>query len=71
MTVLDEEGREAPAGETGLVAAKRQPFMLGQGYWDQPEKWEECFVDGTWFIPGDLASRDERGTTSTRVDRTT
>jgi acetyl-CoA synthetase len=35
------------------------PSMF-RGYWNEPERYAKCFIDG-WYITGDLAKRDEDG----------
>ena len=61
VAILDDGGKVVPPGRTGLVAVKRHRFMLGQGYWNRPEQWEQCFIGGKWFNSHDLASIDDEG----------
>ncbi len=61
VTIVDEEGNELPAGETGIVVAKKHRFFLGTGYWGQQEKWEQSFIKSVWYNTGDLAAKDEDG----------
>ncbi len=61
LTIMDEEGTELPTGQTGLIAVRRHKYLLGQGYWNEPEKWEARFLKGEWFNTGDLAAKDEDG----------
>jgi acetyl-CoA synthetase len=35
------------------------PSMF-RGYWNEPERYQKCFVDG-WYLTGDLAKRDKDG----------
>jgi long-chain acyl-CoA synthetase len=58
LRVVDEEGRELPAGECGelLVAG---PAVV-ERYYGEPEATARAFRDG-WYHTGDLVSRDERG----------
>jgi len=61
IAIMDEEGNEAPVGQTGLIGAKQNPYFLSTTYWKQPEKWKECFLKDQWFNTGDLAAKDEEG----------
>ncbi|WP_079165561.1 acyl-CoA synthetase [Streptomyces sp. NRRL S-31] len=56
--VVDEDGRDVPAGTPGEVVY-RSP-QLCEGYWDKPEETAEAFRGG-WFHSGDLAVRDAEG----------
>jgi fatty-acyl-CoA synthase len=56
--VVDAEGVDVPAGETGEIVY-RSP-QLCDGYWDNPEATEEAFTGG-WFHSGDLVRMDEEG----------
>jgi len=61
IAIMEEEGNEAPVGQTGLIVAKQNPYFLSTTYWKQPEKWKECFIKDQWFNTGDLAAKDEEG----------
>ncbi|GGS60931.1 acyl-CoA synthetase [Streptomyces cinerochromogenes] len=56
--VVDEDGKDVPAGTPGEIVY-RSP-QLCEGYWDRPEETAEAFRDG-WFHSGDLAVRDAEG----------
>ncbi|MEV5174059.1 acyl-CoA synthetase [Streptomyces flaveolus] len=56
--VVDEDGKDVPAGTPGEIVY-RSP-QLCEGYWDKPEETAEAFRDG-WFHSGDLAVRDTEG----------
>ncbi|MET8771256.1 acyl-CoA synthetase [Streptomyces sp. NPDC004658] len=56
--VVDEDGKDVPAGTPGEIVY-RSP-QLCEGYWDKPEETAEAFRDG-WFHSGDLAVRDDEG----------
>jgi crotonobetaine/carnitine-CoA ligase len=56
--VVDDEGRDVPAGEVGELVV-RTPIVM-QGYFRDPEQTKAAFRDG-WFLTGDLVRRDEDG----------
>ena len=58
LAVVDEEGRELPAGETGHLVARGE--NVTPGYLDAPDETASILHDG-WLWTGDLARRDEDG----------
>jgi long-chain acyl-CoA synthetase len=58
MRVVDEFGKEVPAGEVGEIAIRGHNVM--KGYWRRPDATAEAIPDG-WFRSGDLARRDDDG----------
>ncbi|MDV3220185.1 acyl-CoA synthetase [Intrasporangium sp.] len=56
--VVDAEGNDVAAGETGEIVY-RSP-QLCDGYWDDPGATAEAFSGG-WFHSGDLVRIDEEG----------
>jgi acetyl-CoA synthetase/medium-chain acyl-CoA synthetase len=60
MAVIDEDGRELPAGEEGDVALRGRPPTLFAEYWQAPEETASVFR-GDWYVTGDRAVRDEDG----------
>jgi len=61
LIVLDDDGRELPPGEVGLMAAP----CTATGYFRDPEKSAETYFqrDGVWYTrPGDLGRLDADGT---------
>ena len=61
LRIVDEEGRDAPAGKVGEWWTKPHHIydhMLG--YYNMPEATAKAFQDG-WFKTGDLGWRDEQG----------
>jgi len=58
ILVMDETGREVPAGEPGELW-HRGP-MVAPGYWRNPEATSKEFVNGFWKS-GDFGSRDSDG----------
>lgn len=59
LKVVDEEGRELPAGEVGEALIKTDAAMAG--YYGQPELTEAVFTEDGWLRTGDMMSRDEEG----------
>ncbi|WP_440995473.1 acyl-CoA synthetase [Arhodomonas sp. SL1] len=58
--VVDEQGRELPAGETGAIAVAAPDPVMFLGYWGRPEATAEKFR-GEWLVTGDIGSRDDDG----------
>jgi acetyl-CoA synthetase/medium-chain acyl-CoA synthetase len=61
--IVDDDGREVPAGTEGDIAVKVSPMRpvgLFQEYWRNPEATSNC-LRGEWYITGDRAIRDEDG----------
>jgi acetyl-CoA synthetase len=61
VTIMDSEGNKLPPGETGLIAVRVSKYLLAQGYWNDPEKWNGRIIKGEWFNTGDQAAIDEDG----------
>ncbi|MDG4765021.1 class I adenylate-forming enzyme family protein [Solwaraspora sp. WMMD406] len=57
-TVLDEQGRELPVGEVGLLAV--QTPSRTPGYWNDPALTRSFELEGYW-LTGDVAYRDAEG----------
>ena len=55
IRVVSKEGLEVRPGEVGEVWIKGNNVF--KGYWNQPEKTRESFMDG-WFKSGDLGYQD-------------
>src|SRR5438132_6934001 len=60
VAVVDEEGRELPAGAEGSIAFRRPDPVMFLGYWKNEKATAEKFR-GDWLISGDLGARDEQG----------
>lgn len=60
VAIIDGAGNVLPDGEIGEIAIKRVAPQMFLGYWQDPEKTDEKFVDD-WLRTGDEASRDSDG----------
>lgn len=58
IRVVDEAGRELPAGKRGELQIKGVSVI--RGYWQRPDANAETF-DGRWLKTGDVAYIDEEG----------
>jgi long-chain acyl-CoA synthetase len=58
LRVVDLDGRDVPAGETGEIIA-RGPGRCA-GYWNDPEA-TRAAMGGGWLHTGDLGARDDDG----------
>ncbi len=58
VKLLDDEGKEVPAGEVGELCV-RGPLVM-KGYWNKPEETARAMRNG-WLYTGDLARADEDG----------
>jgi fatty-acyl-CoA synthase len=58
MRLVDENGRDVPAGVTGELLIKGPHVCTG--YWNNPEATAKALEDG-WFHTGDMARRDTDG----------
>ena len=56
--VVDDEGRDVPAGQAGLIAIKGP---TGCKYWRKPERQAEYVRFGGWNVTGDVYARDADG----------
>lgn len=63
IDLVDSNGKSVPVGEVGEIVfdiSKGNPCGLFTGYYEEPEKTEECRHDGLYHT-GDTAWRDEDG----------
>jgi long-chain acyl-CoA synthetase len=58
LRVVDENGRELPAGERGELLIRGTSVI--SGYWQRPDANAETFTDG-WLRTGDVAYLDDEG----------
>jgi len=63
LSILDEDGKEAPVGEEGHIAVRvkpERPIGLFKEYWKNPDGTDSVFK-GDFYYTGDKAYRDEDG----------
>lgn len=60
VAVVDEHGRELPAGEHGDIALRGTPPSLFSGYWNAPQSTRSAYR-GDWYVTGDAGARDAAG----------
>ena len=60
LRVINQDGAEVAAGETGDLALRGRPPSLFLEYWKNPEETAAC-RRGEWYLTGDRAHRDDDG----------
>jgi acetyl-CoA synthetase len=60
VAIIDDEGNELAAGESGHIAVARPDPVMFLEYWNRPDATAEKFI-GDWLITGDTGARDEGG----------
>ena len=60
VAVVSPEGEPLPAGEIGVIGARRPDPVMFLGYWNNPEATSAKFA-GDWLLTGDIAVQDEQG----------
>ena len=58
LKIVDENGKELPAGEVGEIIIRSKQVM--KGYWNMPEETAKSIRNG-WFYTGDAAYTDKDG----------
>ena len=64
LDVIDDAGRRLPPDKEGHVAILTPCPQMMLGYWQDPERTAQCFIEGPegrWYVSGDRASRDAEG----------
>jgi len=60
VEIVAPAGDPLPAGETGIIAARRPDPVMFLGYWNNPEATRAKFA-GDWCLTGDVAVKDGDG----------
>lgn len=60
ISIVDDQGKELPAGEVGHIAVHKTSPALFKGYYRDPERTQAAFI-GDWYLTGDRARKDEDG----------
>ncbi|EJZ21173.1 AMP-binding protein [Rhizobium sp. Pop5] len=60
VAIVDETGRELPAGEPGQIAIASPDPVMFLGYWNDAAATERKFVKD-WLLTGDIGRQDEDG----------
>jgi acetyl-CoA synthetase len=58
--IIDDEGKELPAGQEGNLALRPDFPSIMKSIWNNEEKFKSYFNQG-WYLTGDRASKDEEG----------
>ena len=58
LRLVDDDGKDVPAGDVGEIAIRGENVM--KGYWGREEETAKAIPDG-WFRSGDLARQDDDG----------
>ena len=58
VKIVNNQGETVPCGERGEILFKGE--QVAKGYWEQPEKTAQTFVDG-WLHTGDIGTLDTDG----------
>lgn len=59
IRIVDDQGRDVPAGDRGELAIRGPQVM--EGYWHKPEETAAAMLDGGWLRTGDIGHMDEQG----------
>jgi long-chain acyl-CoA synthetase len=58
LKIVNEQGKEMPAGEVGEIIIRSKQVM--KGYWNMPEETAKAIRNG-WFYTGDAGYKDKDG----------
>jgi acetyl-CoA synthetase len=60
VAIIDDKGREVPAGTIGQIAVRRPDPVMFLGYWNNPEATRAKFI-GDFMLTGDQGVADAEG----------
>lgn len=60
-TIVDDEGNEVPPYTMGNLAIRKGWPSMMRAIWNNPERYEQYFLKGEWYVSGDSAYKDEEG----------
>jgi acetyl-CoA synthetase len=60
VSIVDDDGREVPLGQVGMIAVLRPDPVMFLGYWNNPEATAAKYA-GDFLLTGDLARQDRDG----------
>ncbi|WP_422822727.1 acetate--CoA ligase [Ureibacillus thermosphaericus] len=60
-TIVDDEGNELPPYTMGNLAIRKGWPAMMRAIWKNPERYEQYFLNGEWYVSGDSAYKDEDG----------
>ena len=64
IEIIDQDGNVLPFGEQGDIALLTPNPQLMLGYWQEPERTRQSFIEGSeglWYVTGDRGERDADG----------
>lgn len=64
LDIVDDNGCRLGADEEGHIAVRQPNPLMMLGYWGEPERASECFIEspeGRWYLSGDRGTRDQDG----------
>ncbi|MDI6029180.1 AMP-binding protein [Corticibacterium sp. UT-5YL-CI-8] len=64
IEIIDPAGNVLPVGEQGDIALLTPHPQLMLGYWQEPERTHQSFIEGTeglWYLTGDRGEKDVDG----------
>lgn len=64
LDIIDDRGNRLDADQEGHIAVRQPNPLMMLGYWGEPKRTAECFVEnpeGRWYLSGDRGTRDKDG----------
>lgn len=60
-TIVDDDGNEVPPYTMGNLAIRKGWPAMMRAIWNNPERYDQYFLKGEWYVSGDSAYKDEDG----------